>query len=143
MKDLKGNASIDKLFLPQYCQDPSDGTIMVCDTDTVEVPWVDSGRRYLHSATASAVRWDRPSLKFHPGASWHLVDPVYIMLHTLVTVRECRYVSTLVPELHALAQEVNKRHLMLAANSPGASQLLFNSVRARLPARPILLPGLG
>jgi len=135
MKDLRGNASINKLFLCQYCHDPSDGHIMVCDSDQLRVPWVDSGRV---ESTSSAVRWDRPR-----PPKWYLVDPVYIVLHTLVKEPAYRYVSTLVPELHPLVQEVNKRHLMLAANISGASQLLFNSVRARLPARPILLPGVG
>ena len=108
---------------------------MVCDSDQLRVPWVDSGHV---ESTSSAVQWD-----CRGPPKWYLVDPVYIVLQTLVKTPAYRYVSTLVPELHPLVQEGCKRHLMLAANISGASQLLFDSARARLPARPILLPGVG
>lgn len=133
MKDLHGNASINRLFLNQYCQDPSDGTIMICDTDQVALEG--HGPAYMAPGPAtippSAVGW--ANLK----NTTFLVDPVHAMLQTLITTKTCRYVTTLVPELRVLAHEVEMRHMRLQARSPGALQLHFNSARTWLPATPV------
>ena len=110
----------------------------MCDVDHVDAHWLSVQHRnasatlYWRNAFTRDARSARDrknaSSTPTPGDVPVLVDALHYFLHTLISLREIRYVVTLVPELLNISLEVERRHEAIEALCAGVEQLSFGCV---------------
>ena len=107
------------LKLGQFCQQLSDGALALCEVDQADWdPRVPN--------TSTALSWIRGPPWYTNQSGWMLVDTMHFLLHTLRWTRETSFVYGMVPELRAIALEVDARHRALEAGCEGVVQLSFS-----------------
>jgi hypothetical protein len=127
---LLGNGHVThSLKLGQFCQDPTDGTLCVCDVDNVHY---DPGR---FPTAPTSYGWAHSHQESY-SHKWILEDAMHFLLRSLQKTPATSYVYVVVPELHLLAREVEARHKALEAHCSGILQLSFACGLERLPRTP-------
>ena len=123
--------------LGQLCQSTYDGALAVCDVGhVVWDPSLPSPRS--QTATEWVREWVRAPINSASRLEIRvaLADPLHFLLQTLGASRETRAAFDMVPELWALAQEVEAQHHRIEKGCAGAEQMSFACAAQRLLSLP-------